>query len=66
MWQKLFEVAAGLNYLHDEGLIHGDLKCSNLVIGLDGTAMLTDFELSFLESGPFSMQDKKPKKRKNS
>ncbi|KAJ8564314.1 hypothetical protein ON010_g7033 [Phytophthora cinnamomi] len=59
VWQKLFEVAAGLNYLHEQGVIHGDLKCNNIVVDQDGTAMLTDFGLSFLESGPYPMQDKK-------
>jgi serine/threonine protein kinase len=37
------DVAAGLAYVHGAGLVHGDVKPRNVVIGGDGRAMLADF-----------------------
>ncbi|KAG8772630.1 hypothetical protein FRC12_002960 [Ceratobasidium sp. 428] len=42
------QVANGLAYLHEQGVIHGDLKAHNVLIGSDGIAKLTDFGLSVL------------------
>ncbi|CAE6385150.1 unnamed protein product [Rhizoctonia solani] len=36
----------GLAYLHERGIIHGDLKGGNIVIAADGTARLVDFGLA--------------------
>ncbi|GMF35190.1 unnamed protein product [Phytophthora fragariaefolia] len=55
VWRKLKEVAAGLGYLHSRDVVHGDLKCNNIVVSNDGIAMLIDFGLSFHESGPCSL-----------
>ncbi|GMF30315.1 unnamed protein product [Phytophthora fragariaefolia] len=48
VWDKLYEAALGLRYLHRKHVIHGDLKCNNILVGSDGRAKLTDFGLSFL------------------
>ncbi|KAG6826273.1 hypothetical protein H0H92_000466, partial [Tricholoma furcatifolium] len=40
------DVANGLSYLHDLGIIHGDLKSDNVLIDPAGRARLTDFSLS--------------------
>uniref|UniRef100_A0A0D9WJB3 Protein kinase domain-containing protein n=1 Tax=Leersia perrieri TaxID=77586 RepID=A0A0D9WJB3_9ORYZ len=37
------DVARGLAYLHGMGIVHGDVKARNVVIGGDGRAMLADF-----------------------
>ncbi|KAF6985959.1 hypothetical protein CFC21_003760 [Triticum aestivum] len=37
------DVAAGLAYLHGAGMVHGDVKARNVVIGADGRAQLADF-----------------------
>ncbi|KAF1790050.1 Ankyrin repeat-containing domain [Phytophthora cactorum] len=59
VWRKLKEVAAGLGYLHSQEVVHGDLKGNNIVVSNDGTAMLTDFGLSFQESGSCSVKKMK-------
>ncbi|KAH7485415.1 putative serine/threonine-protein kinase/receptor R826 [Phytophthora ramorum] len=46
LWQKLYEAALGLHFLHERSVTHGDLKGNNILVGADGTAKLTDFGLS--------------------
>ncbi|KZV99895.1 kinase-like protein [Exidia glandulosa HHB12029] len=46
---KLFvQVMAGLRFLHDHFIIHGDIKGGNVLISDDGVAQLCDFGLSRL------------------
>ncbi|CAE7056484.1 unnamed protein product [Rhizoctonia solani] len=42
------DIATGLDYLHNKGIIHGDLKGGNVVIDAGGTARLVDFGLAKL------------------
>lgn len=47
-WAKLHEAALGLKHLHTkQKVVHGDLKCNNILISTDGSAKLSDFGLSF-------------------
>jgi serine/threonine protein kinase len=43
VWQKLHEAALGIEYLHERGVIHGSLKCHDIVVTSDGKAKVTDF-----------------------
>lgn len=45
-WKFLHEAALGLAYLHERKIVHGDLRCSNILIGSDRLAKLTNFGLS--------------------
>ncbi|KIK79065.1 hypothetical protein PAXRUDRAFT_296367 [Paxillus rubicundulus Ve08.2h10] len=41
-------VAEGLQYLHSQSVVHGDLSGSNVLIDADGRACISDFGLSML------------------
>ncbi|GAB9476531.1 Serine/threonine protein kinase [Globisporangium polare] len=43
IWDRFVEAAQGLEYLHANDIIHGSLRCSNILISTNGTAKLTDF-----------------------
>ncbi|KAG2108160.1 kinase-like domain-containing protein [Suillus discolor] len=48
--RMLRQIAAGLKYLHDKGVVHGDLTCTNVLISADGKLHLADFGLSVILS----------------
>ncbi|KAF9257347.1 kinase-like protein [Marasmius fiardii PR-910] len=45
-YSLVYDVASGLSYLHDEDIVHGDLKGLNVLITPDERACITDFGLS--------------------
>ncbi|PFH45547.1 hypothetical protein AMATHDRAFT_51608 [Amanita thiersii Skay4041] len=40
------KVAEGMEYLHEEGIVHGDLKGANVLVGADRHVKIADFGLS--------------------
>jgi serine/threonine protein kinase len=47
-------VGAALQHAHDLGVVHCDLKPSNIIIGLDGNVYLTDFGVARLATADLS------------
>ena len=46
IWRVLHDVASGLAYLHDQGIIHQDIKPDNILIDPLGNYVITDFGIS--------------------
>lgn len=44
--QIAFQLVKGLDYLHQKGIIHRNLKCDNILITKDHEVKITDFALS--------------------
>jgi serine/threonine protein kinase len=42
-WQYLYQAALGLEFLHERNIVHGDLRCRNILIGSDGFVKLANF-----------------------
>jgi len=44
--RKAKEIAYGLEYLHQNGIVHGDMKVDNILISDQGIAQITDFGIA--------------------
>eukprot|EP01138_Halocafeteria_seosinensis_P007828 gb/GECG01007998.1/.p1 GENE.gb/GECG01007998.1/~~gb/GECG01007998.1/.p1 ORF type:complete len:468 (+),score=58.44 gb/GECG01007998.1/:1-1404(+) len=44
------DITSAVKHLHDNGIVHGDIKPSNVLLDDNGVAKLTDFDNAFLKS----------------
>ncbi|EQC36419.1 TKL protein kinase [Saprolegnia diclina VS20] len=48
LWGFLLDIAIGLEYMHSVGVVHGDLKCNNILVSVSPLrAQLSDFGCAF-------------------
>ena len=45
-WKIIYDVAAGLDYLHKHDIVHQDIKPDNILVTADEHYMITDFGIS--------------------
>ncbi|HEX7653831.1 MAG TPA: serine/threonine-protein kinase, partial [Verrucomicrobiae bacterium] len=45
-------IARAIHYVHQEGILHRDLKPTNILVDLNGRPRITDFGLAYREDGP--------------
>ncbi|RLN72128.1 hypothetical protein BBJ28_00022800 [Nothophytophthora sp. Chile5] len=58
IWRLFFEAALGLDYLHREKVVHGDLKCNNILVGSDDRAKICDFGFAYIRSQSVGLSEK--------
>ncbi|KAF1326307.1 Tkl protein kinase, partial [Globisporangium splendens] len=53
-------IALGLKYLHEQNIVHNDLKCDNILVGASGESKITDLGLSCIPNiAEVKMESKK-------
>ena len=48
IWEWLIQILEGLKYLHDNNIMHRDLKCANIFIAKNGILKLGDLNVSII------------------
>jgi serine/threonine-protein kinase len=52
----VIQVALGLTYAHEHGIVHRDVKPANVMVGADGHVKITDFGIARMESASVRTQ----------
>ena len=52
----LWPVAEALDYAHGRGMLHGDIKPANVIVGAEGRVTLTDFAIARAVGGTWLMR----------
>ncbi|CAN0043269.1 unnamed protein product [Scytosiphon promiscuus] len=56
--EKFVGCIRGLHYLHQHGVVHGDIKPQNLLVAMDGTVKIADFGAAvMLQQGEASLEN---------
>ncbi|CUA68243.1 Putative serine/threonine-protein kinase/receptor R818 [Rhizoctonia solani] len=56
-YQMCVQIASGLAYMHQNDVVHGDLKSMNILMSLDGVPKLSDFGLSNMSGGSLAFSN---------
>lgn len=49
------QIAGGMEYLHAQGMVHGDLKCANVFVNKEGNCAIADFGQSELKDDAYRL-----------
>ena len=61
--RMVYEVAKGMAYLHRRGVMHGDLKGTNILIDDDGHCVISDFGQSEMKNEAFRLSGTHPARK---
>jgi serine/threonine protein kinase len=52
--RMILSLVSGLQYLHGEGIVHGELKPSDLIVSKDGSIEISDYLTGFFEDEKYT------------
>ncbi|MBW1691416.1 MAG: protein kinase [Deltaproteobacteria bacterium] len=54
--ETIFSVCQGLEYAHQQGVIHRDIKPPNIILSSSGKPKITDFSIAFMKRGSSTLE----------